>query len=185
MGVDLSTPTVIIIYMQSAPILLNNVVVKLKHDSKLDSIRLRKEFAAVFAYKRPSFKDMFITVDPYKFTPDDYIHAGNSTASLVSVNLLSLVSLLSNKSNDPASKLQQALLKNEETEYVDRAFLKQKIKNLTNLKGDSLLNFMDNYRPTIKQARKMTDYEMIVYIKKSYDNFLKKYTAEKHSPFTK
>ena len=184
-GIDLSTPKSITIYMMPVSILLNDVVVKLKHDPKLDSVRVRKEFAAAFAYKRPTFKDMFITVDPYKYTPNDYIHAGNSTASLVSVNLLSLVNLLSKKSNDPNSKLQQTLLRDEETEYVDRAFSKQKIRSLTNLKGDSLMDFMDAYRPTIKQVKKMTDYEMVVYIKKSYADFQKTYNAEKHSPFAK
>ncbi len=184
-GIELSTPKSITISMMPVSILLNEVLVKVKHDPKLDSVRVRKEFAAVFEYKRPAFKDMFITIDPYKYTPDDYIHAGNSTASLVSVNLLPLISLLSKKSNDPNSKLQQTLLRDEETEYVDHAFSKQKIRSLTNLKGDSLLDFMDAYRPTIKQVKKMTDYEMVLYIKKSYADFIKNYSAEKHSPFAK
>ena len=184
-GIAFPTQNIITIYMVPASILLNDVVVKSKHDPKLDSARVRKEFAAAFAYKRPTFKDMFITVDPYKYTPDGYIHAGNSTASLVSVNLLSLVNLLSKKSNDPNSKLQQTLLRDEETEFVDRTFSKQKIRLLTNLKGDSLLDFMDAYRPTIKQTKKMTDYEMVLYIKKSYADFINTYSAEKHSPFAK
>ena len=184
-GIELSTPKSITVYMMPVSILLNDVVVKLKHDPKLDSMRVRKEFAAAFDYKRPTFKDMFVTIDPYKYTPDDYIHSGNSTASLVSVNLLSVISLLSKKSNDPNSKLQQTLLRDEETEFVDRTFSKQKIRALTNLKGDSLLDFMDTYRPSIKQAKKMTDYEMVLYIKKSYADFLKTYDPEKHSPFAK
>lgn len=110
--------------------------------------------------------------------------ATNSTASIVSVNLLSLVSLLSKKSNDPTSKLQQTLLKDEETAYVDRMFSKQKITTLTSLKGDSLLDFMDDYRPTIKQAKEMTDYEMMLYIKKSYAEFIKTYDASNRSPFS-
>ena len=47
------------------------------------------------------------------------------------------------------------------------------------------MDFMDAYRPTIKQVKKMTDYEMVVYIKKSYADFQKTYNAEKHSPFAK
>lgn len=184
-GIELSTPKSITIYMMPASILLNDVVVKLKHDPKLDSMRVRKEFASAFAYKRPAFKDMFITIDPYVYIPNNYINATNSTASIVSVNLLSLVNLLSKKSNHPNSMLQQALLRDEETDYVDRTFSKQKIRLLTNLKGDSLLDFMDAYRPTVKQAKKMTDYEMILYIKKNYNDFIKIYSSEKHSPFAK
>jgi hypothetical protein len=44
---------------------------------------------------------------------------------------------------------------------------------------------MDAYRPTIKQAKKMTDYEMVLFIKKNYADFIKTYSAEKHSPFAK
>jgi len=183
MGVSLSTSKIITIYLQPASILLNDVVVKLKHDPKLDSTRVRKEFASVFAYKRPRFKDMFITVDPYVYVPNNYITATNSTSSILSVNLLPLISLLSKKSKDPTSKLQQMLSADEETDYVDRQFSKQKIMKLTNLKGDSLLDFMDAYRPAIQQAKKMSDYEMILYIKKSYGEFIRSYNATKHSLF--
>jgi len=181
---EAATPGNLIIYMQPAPILLRDVVVKLKHDPKLDSTRTRKEFASVFAYKRPGFKSIFSTVDPFAYVPNNYTNAPNSTASLVSINLLSVINLLSKKSNDPMSKLQKTLLKDEETEYIDRQFSKQKIIKLTNLKGDSLLSFMDDYRPTIQQARKMSDYEMIIYIKESYTDFLKTYDPQKHALFS-
>ena len=72
----------------------------------------------------------------------------------------------------------------EENTYVDRTFSKQRITELTNLKGDSLLNFMDDYRPTISQAKKMTDYDMVIYIKKSYADFINNYKHEKQSPFS-
>lgn len=184
MGFDIFTPKVITIFLQPASILLRDVVVKLKHDPRLDSLRTRKEFASIFAYERPKLKDMFITIDPYVYVPDNYIMATNSTASILSINLLSVVSMLSKKSNDPISKLQQTLLKDEETKYVDRIFSKQKIMGLTKLKGDSLLDFMDNYRPTVKQTKTMNDYEMMLYIKKSYAEFIKTYDPKKHSPFS-
>jgi hypothetical protein len=184
-GYDLSTPKALTIYLQAAYIVLHDVVVKLKHDPKLDSVRVRKEFASVFAYKRTTFKDIFGTIDPYVYKPNDYIFAGNSTASLLSINLLSVVSLLSKKSNDPNSKLQQTLLKDEETQYIDQQFSRQKIIKLTNLKGDSLLSFMDDYRPTIRQARKMSDYEMMIYIKESYAVFLKTYDPKQRALFSK
>jgi hypothetical protein len=185
LGFDLSTPQLVTVYLQPTSILLQDVLVKLKHDPKLDSVRVRKEFASVFAYERPKFKDMFVTVDPYVYIPYNYIDAPKSTASIVSVNLLSVISLLSKKSKDPSSKLQKTLLKDEETEYVDRQFSKQKIIKLTNLRGDSLLSFMDDYRPTIKQAKKMSDYEMMLYIKKSYAEFLETYDPKKRVLFSK
>lgn len=184
MGVDVSTPKIVIIYLQQTSILLRNVTVKAKHDVKADSLRTRKEFAKVFTYKSPTFMDMFVPIDPYVYKPNDYITATNSTTTLVSVNLLAVLSLL-DKKKDPTSKLQQTLLKDEESDYVDRVFSKQKVTDITNLKGDSLLDFMDDYRPTLKQAKTMTDYDMMLYIKKDYAEFIRAYTDKKRSPFSK
>ena len=72
-GIDISTPKTIVIYLQQTNIVLQSVVVKAKHNAKQDSIRLRKQFADVFAYKAPNFYDMFVKVDPYVYIPSDYI----------------------------------------------------------------------------------------------------------------
>jgi len=47
------------------------------------------------------------------------------------------------------------------------------VSSITNLKGDSLQNFMNQYHPEIKKVKKMSDYDMISYIKKSYAEYLK------------
>ena len=100
----------------------------------------------------------------------------------MSVNVLAVASLLS-KNKDHTTKLQQILLNDEETTYVDRRFSKEKITSLTNLKGDSLLDFMADYRPAIKAIKKMTDYDLIKYIRSSYREFMNTYDPGEHSPF--
>jgi len=90
--------------------------------------------------------------------------------TLLSVNLISVLDLL-NKNNAPVSKLQQTLLKDEQDEYVDRVFSRQKVMELTHLKRDSLQNFMDKYRPSSKAAHTMNDYDVMIYIKKCYTEF--------------
>ena len=102
---------------------------------------------------------------------------------LVNVNLLSVISLLS-KNKAPETKLQQTLLQDKGNNYVDQRFSKQKIATVTSLKGDSLADFISMYRPTISQTKKMTDYQMILYIKKSYADFMKTYDP-KRSLFNK
>jgi hypothetical protein len=184
MGINLYTPKTITIYLQQTNIMLQSVAIKAKHNSKADSIRLRKQFSAVFDYKAPTFYDMFVKVDPYAYVPNNYILATNSTTTLVTIDVLSVISLL-DKNKDHTSKLQKTLLNDEETTYVDRRFSKEKITGLTNLKGDSLLDFMDNYRPSVKQIKKMSDYDMVVYIKKSYADFMRNYDANERSPFSK
>jgi len=184
MGINLYTPKTIIIYLQQTNILLQSVAIKAKHNPKADSIRLRKQFAAVFEYKAPTFYDMFVKVDPYIYVPYNYIESTNGLSTLVTVNVLSVISLL-DKNKDHTSKLQKTLLNDEETAYVDRMFSKQKITYLTNLKGDSLLDFMDDYRPSEKQVKKMSDYDMVIYIKNSYTDFLRNYDVNERSPFSK
>jgi hypothetical protein len=173
----------VIIYLQQSSILLKDVNVKARHNFKQDSINMRRQFSAIFNYKAPGLKDMFTTIDPNIYIPYNYIDAPNNATSILSVNLLSVFSLLS-KNKAPESKLQKTLIQDEENTYVDRSFSKQKITAITNLKGDSLLNFMDTYRPTIAEAKKMTDYEMVVYIKNSYAQFIETYKREEKSPFS-
>ena len=174
----------VIVYLEQSSILLKDVNVKARHDFKQDSINMRRQFAAVFNYKAPTIKDMFITQDPHLYKPYDYISSPNNATQIVDVNLLSVISLLT-KNKAPSTKLQQTLIKDEENTYVDRSFSKEKITALTKLKGDSLLAFMDDYRPTVEQAKSMTDYDMVVYIKKSYVEFLTYYKREERSPFEK
>jgi hypothetical protein len=108
----------------------------------------------------------------------------NSTSSLIGVNLLSVIGLLSKK-NAPVSKMQKQLIKDEEYNYVDHIFSKEKVQSLTSLKGDSLQNFINEYRPSIKEVKQMTDYQVIIYIKKSYETFIKTYKDEILPPLIK
>src|ERR1700743_1466137 len=160
------------IYLEPNVTALKSVVIIGKHDPKADSIRLRKEFAPVFNYKGTTIKDAFITRDPYVYKWDDFITSNNNATTLLSVNLLSVLDLL-NRNNTPVSKLQKTLLKEEEYDYVDRKFSKQKVTEITHLKGDSLQTFMDRYRPSVAEENTMTDYEVMIYIKKCYTEFIK------------
>ena len=162
------------IYLHQSSFMLRDVNVKARHNLKQDSLNMRKQFAAVFNYKAPSISDMLTKVDPYVYVPYDYITSPNNATMLVNVDLLSVISLL-NKNKAPETKLQRTLFQDEANNYVDEKFSKQKITMVTSLRGDSLADFMSMYRPTIDQTKKMTDYQMILYIKKSYTDFMKIY----------
>jgi len=160
------------IYLEQAVTPLNSVVIIGKRPSNTDSIRLRKEFAPVFNYKGTTFKDVFIARSTNILPYNDFITSTNNMTTLLSVNLLSVIDWLG-KNKTPTSKLQQTLLRDEQSDYVDQVFSKQKVTELTKLKGDSLQTFMDKYRPSAADARSMTDYEVMIYIKKSYAEFVK------------
>jgi len=158
------------IYLEQNAIALKNVTVKGRRDANTDSINLRKQFANVFNYKPTTFKDVFIAQDPYVYKWDDFITSTNNATTILSVNLLSVLSMF-NKGNAPLPKLQTTLLKDEQYNYVEQVFSRQKVKELVPLRGDSLQTFMDKYRPSVARAKTMSDYEVMMYIKKCYAEF--------------
>ncbi len=163
-------PDTIKIYLEAGTIMLNNVTVNSQRNAKLDSANARQEFAKIFAYKAPTFADAFIKVDPYVYKPDDYITSGHSTADIVGIDLLSIASLFGQQKTHQ-TRLREIALKEEEINYVDVRFSKQRIISLTHLQGDDLRHFINTYRPDIITLKKMNDYDLIVYIKKCYEEF--------------
>lgn len=171
-GIDHDDPE--IIYLSRTSIALQEFKVMGMRNYRKDSLQTRLDFKSVFAYKpsKPTIKNMFIfrsvASQPKTFNGRDI----NSTSSLLSLDLMPLLSLLGAKKS-PVSKLQRRLLKSEEDNYVDQVFSRQQVIALTQLKEDSLENFITRYRPSGPAAKKMTSYEIMTYIKKSYQEFLK------------
>lgn len=159
------------IKLQSKSIVLREVKIRTNRNYKKDSLELRKEYAYVFNYQKTKITDAFIKVDPNYKSPHANINP-NSTASILKLNVLQIVGLLG-KSKTPISKLKQTLLRDEEENYVDHIFSKTKIEASTPLKGDSLQKFIQRYRPTYLDAKRMNDYQVILFIKKSYAEFIK------------
>jgi len=177
-------PDTVRVYLEENSIMLNNVTVNSQRNHLLDSMNTRKEFAKIFAYKAPTIADAFLTVDPYAYHPSNYIIANNSTASLVGIDMLSVVGLFV-KNKAPDYKLKQLALQDEDAKYVDRRFSKQKITSITGLQGDQLRQFIDQYRPLSSALKTMSDYDVIIYIKKSYAEFSKTGKQGDKSPFAK
>ena len=158
------------IYMKPKTILLDEVKISVLRNYKADSLKFRDGFAKTFNYNKPKLKDIFIAKNYFSNVPKPYYQANNSTASLVSIDVLSVISLLG-KNNTPQSKLQKTLIKEEEQRYIDHTFSKGMIQNSTGLEGDSLQTFMRLYRPNVDTARNMSEYDMIMYIKNSYHEY--------------
>jgi len=173
----------LIVRLEPISIVLDQVSVSALRDYRADSIRNRKEYAKVFNYQAPGLKDVFINRANTAYTPNTYNASPNNATQLVSVNLLAVMGLLA-KNKAPESELQKILIRDEEATYVDHIFSKQKVMEITAMKGDSLQDFMAMYRPTIQQIKKMSGYDLITYIRKSYTEFLKTYRRET-SPFRK
>jgi hypothetical protein len=160
----------LVIYLLPIAYALKEVNIKAKRDARADSLRLRKEFASVFAYRAPKLTDALINKHYDILKYNDFITSYNNTSDIVGFNVLSVISMLSKK-KEATSHLQQILLKEEANNYQAQVFSRDKVIELTGLKGDSLQTFMDKYRPTWSQLHKMSQYELIAYIKKSYSEF--------------
>lgn len=150
---------------------------------KADSLNLRKEFAAQFNYKKPSARDFLKTNLP-TYVADDHGSAMNGDNAIGGLNLLAVIGLLG-RNNTPSAKLQKQLQDDEQANYIDHKFSRSKIELITHMQGDSLQDFIDIYRPTIIRLKQMTDYELLIYIKTSYIEFIKTYKHKAPVIFTK
>ncbi|SFG55928.1 carboxypeptidase-like regulatory domain-containing protein [Pedobacter insulae] len=164
-------PDTLQIYLRQSAITLEQVMIKTNRNYKLDSLNIRKEYANTFAYKGPSFSDAFILRDPSYNSPFGFSNP-RSTASLVSLNILQVFNFLGKKNKD-RTKLKKVLLRDEELNYIDHTFSRVKVQSITGLEGEQLTKFIRQYRPSILSLKKMTDYELTLYIKKSYEEFSK------------
>jgi len=159
------------VYLKQSSINLDDVPVFSKRDYLADSLKMRKEFANVFAYKAPSLKDVVVKKG-LRYPTFGSNLVSNSTSSIVSFDVLKTIGLLT-KNKSSISKLKKVQLKEEETKYIARRFDEEKIASITKLEGDYLQSFIQKYRPSGAEIRKMNDYQILMYVKKSYSEFIK------------
>ena len=134
-------------------------------------MQIREDFAKVFAYKDPTIKDVLVKKGlRYKTQGSNLV--SNSTSSILSLDILRTIGLLT-KNKNSLSKLKKVQLKDEETNYINNRFSPEKISSITKLEDDSLNNFIEKYRPSAAEIRKMNDYEILMYVKRSYVDFIK------------
>lgn len=167
----------LILQLTRLGISLREVQIRAQERYKADSIRMRKDFSKAFHYKGPGIQELFMARSGENRTSLIRDPNSNSTASIVHVNLLQLGSLLIRNKNSSA-KLKKQLLEDEMTKATDQRFSRAKIAAITTLSGDSLLLFMNTYRPKPAELQRESDYELMLYIKRCYSEFIRK-TANK------
>lgn len=161
----------ITIYLKSFAINLNDVVIRSKRDYLADSLKMRQDYAKVFAYKASTIKDVVVEKG-WRYPTLGYNLVSNSTSSIISFDILKTIGLLT-KNNSSISKLQKVQLKDEEMKYINHRFDDEKIASITKLEGDSLKSFIQKYKPSSAEIKKMNDYQLLMYIKERYVEFIK------------
>lgn len=149
------------IELETASIRLNEVAIVAKRNFIRDSVNNRKQFAKEFAFKGPQFTDILRPT------------ATNVPFAWVSVDLLSLFRAI-NKKHTNEYRLQQTMLKYEREDHTAQRFSRALVGRITQLQGDTLDDFISEYRPTLAQIDVMTDYNLVFYIKDSLRKFKEK-----------
>jgi hypothetical protein len=150
----------VVIRLEQSTIQLNQVNITARRDRVKDSISNRIQFARDFNSHPPKFSDIIRPATP----------SGPLAFAGVTLSPSQLIAFLTYK-NSRAYKFKQVLIKNEQAKYVDSRFSDERIAQLTNLQADSLFDFINLYRPTIEQVKKMSDYDIFTYIKKCLVKF--------------
>ena len=135
---------------------LTEVSITGKRNRIKDSLNTRRLFAKDFNSAPPKFSDIF------EIAPG----TGPLDVAGITIHPSQLVALLTYK-HSRAYKFKKVLIRDEQLKYVESRFTTELVSKLTNLKSDSLEDFIDQYRPPIAQVKKMTDYDMVEYIKGS------------------
>nr|WP_184546933.1 carboxypeptidase-like regulatory domain-containing protein [Mucilaginibacter sp. FT3.2]MBB6232307.1 hypothetical protein [Mucilaginibacter sp. FT3.2] len=153
--VDASKIKDVVVQMEQVAIQLNQVNISARRDRVKDSISNRIQFAKDFNTHRPKFSDIVQAAAP-----------GGPLAFVgVSLSPTQLISALTYKHSN-AYKFKQVLIHDEQAKYIDSRFSDERVAELTGLQNDSLYHFINRYRPTIDEVKKMSDYDIFTYIKK-------------------
>jgi hypothetical protein len=152
--------TTIVIELVKETIDLNEVKVFAKRNRIKDSLNTRAMFAKSFNSAAPKFKDIV------------RISKENGPIPIAGVTLIpsELIKAIGYK-HSREYKFKKTLLRDEDDKYIDSRFDKDLVSKITKLQSDSLSIFMEKYRPTINLLKKMTSYDLIIYIKRSLLSF--------------
>jgi hypothetical protein len=134
-----------------------------------DSIDNRKQFAKEFAFKGPSLTDMM------------HPSTTNAPFAFVNIDLISIFKILTKKKSKEY-RLQQNMLSMEKDNHISVRFNRGLVSQVTGLKGDSLNTFMTDYPPSQFQIDGMSDYNLMLFIKKNYDIFKNRKPTEVPTP---
>ncbi len=126
---------------------------------RLDSLLNRQYYAKAFAFKKPGLS---ISTTP------NYVPGGLS----VGFDLNEIINMFRFKHNRRMMSLQERLLAQEQDKYIDYRFSKRFVSQLTGLKGDELLDFMEYYRPNFFMLTQVNEIELGYYIGQCYKHYL-------------
>jgi hypothetical protein len=131
---------------------LSEVIVRTK-SYREDSLENRKDYADIFAYKKPGF------------------HTDISPSGVVGADLDELINIFRFKRNKQLKAFQRRLEFQEQEKYITYRFNKTVVKRITGLDGEQLDAFIIKYRPTYELVSNADEVAMNQYILKCFYQF--------------
>ncbi|MRG49117.1 hypothetical protein GFS24_28665 [Chitinophaga sp. SYP-B3965] len=120
---------------------------------KRDSLAIRDEYEKYFGYKRPGAVDILKTLPSNPITALSY--------------------LIPNKARKRKEKFGEQLQYWEEEKHIDYRYNPELVARLTKLESPALDSFMLTHRPSYSFLLNATDYDLMLFIKQSYDRYLR------------
>ena len=159
---DIPVPTTsmfINVYLTRSMITLQQQIVKGK-DYRRDSAAIRDEYSKYFNYHKPKAMDVLKTLPSNPVTALTY--------------------LVPSKARKRKEHFQEQLVYWENEKYIDYRYNPEVVERMTKLSGDELDTFMTRYRPGVQFIKEATEYDLLLYIKQSFEQYKKdKATAKK------
>ncbi|MBV8252411.1 MAG: carboxypeptidase-like regulatory domain-containing protein [Chitinophaga sp.] len=145
----------IIRYMKRNIIELNAINI-IHYNFQRDSLRLRQEYAREFTYRPPHWDEVW---DVKHLRP-------------FAVNINNLFKATQFKTIHKKKHFRRVLLAKEEENYINQHFTIDMVSHVVPLSGDSLTLFMQRYRPGKAFLEGASTYDIYVYIKQRYQEFI-------------
>lgn len=154
--VKVQTQNTLLIYLKRSSIRLREVIVRDTSRSPDEQLKETKE-AFGDAYRRGSTKDMLKT-------------GGSDGMGGAGLSIDALYNLLSREGRN-ARQLQKIIERDYRESMISYRFNRSLVSDVTKLKGDTLTDFMQQYRPSYNFVIEASDYELMRFIKASYERY--------------
>jgi hypothetical protein len=148
------------VYMQKRLFELQGVNVRGKN-YRNDSMALRDEYGRYFNYRKPGAMDVLKTLPANPITALSY--------------------LVPSKVRKRKEQFHEQLLYWEKEKFIDYRYSPELVGRMTKLQSPELDSFMYKYRPGYQFLNSASDYDLLLYIKQSFEEYQKQ-KIEKKEP---
>lgn len=169
-GVDtisIKSESTLLFYLRRNSIPLQEVVVRDSLQTPAEQLKqAQEEYNTI--YTKGAVKDVFTT-------------GGSNGGGGAGLSINALYNLLS-KEGKNARMLQKIIERDYRDAMIEYRFTKNLVNSVTGLSGSKLTDFKQQYKPGYYFILEANDYELIQYIKKSYQSYLENPAANRLGP---